>query len=121
MKYKFTERVETGYSTDDCVGGTLYITLTFDQYIDKAPYTEIIDSLDHCNITNNSKAYKFNKRFYILKELSNIFEDVISILTERFEIADLKPPKSISVKLRNDEYISKPKRITRIDSMNFEG
>lgn len=107
-KFKFTERVETGYESRTSIGGTLYITLTFNKIIDKTKYASIIDRLDHCYVTDNAKAADLNDRFYIIDKLRNVYDDIISILTEEFLHDNLKLPKSIEVKLGNESFKKKP-------------
>ena len=78
-KYTITDTIEVGHSK--FTGGTVDITFEFDHIIDPLCYYKIIDYLDHSLITDNDQFIKYSKRYFLLSECKNIFEDIHNILS----------------------------------------
>lgn len=109
MKYEIVERVETGYGNGTCVGGTIRVKLTFDQYIeDTSQYSKIVDMLDHCFVTANNEAKQFSTRIFVLSKVTNFYNDIISIVTQLIDDKKLKRPETISVVYNETTYTDKP-------------
>jgi hypothetical protein len=103
--YKLTDVVEMGHSL--YTGGSIAITFTFNslnQGLDKAAYLGIMDHLDHCLVTTNPEASKFNGRYFVLSSSENLFEDVITIMEHLIVEKQLPAPDYISVGLEKEWY-----------------
>ena len=107
--------VETGYNSREVVGGSVEIKLHFKHIqtpADSKVYLKIIDKLDHCLITSDINSAVWSQRYYRLGSLNNIYEDIVSIITQELtnspliEDSSMALPLSMTVKLDASEYTS---------------
>jgi len=83
MKYTVYDLVEVGHNKE--TGGTIKVSLTFDNYVEKEHYLTIIDYLDHSLITDNQSDLEFTKRFFLMKNNANkvssyLFDNIRDII-----------------------------------------
>jgi len=114
--YKLSDRVETGHFKN--VGGTLYIDLEFDKFVDKEKYLTILDYLDHCIISDSLQISEFAERYFILDKSFNLFEDVISIISNFLPGDELV---LISVRKGKETYSSYPNTKSKILKYKIKG
>lgn len=93
--YKITDVVEMGHS--EYTGGSIAIEFTFGNIVDNAVYFDIMDHLDHCLVTINPDAPKFNNRYFLLQTSNNLFDDVIGIMIYLIREKSLPEPTTIGV------------------------
>ena len=97
--FKITERVETGYFGVSTKGGTLYVSVElWDIPIpeDVTIIKKIVDMLDHSTITDIEDIANLSTRFFHISNITNIYDDVISIVCGFVELAGISY-SSISV------------------------
>lgn len=78
MNFIVSDVVEMGHSK--YIGGSVKIELMFDRVVDPAPYLQIIDSLDHCLITDSEEMVSYSLRHFLLKESQNLYYDVCGVI-----------------------------------------
>lgn len=78
MNFIVSDVVEMGHSK--YVGGSVKIELMFETVVDPAPYLQIIDSLDHCLITDSEEMASYSLRHFLLKESQNLYYDVCGVI-----------------------------------------
>ena len=62
--YKITDVVEMGHLK--FIGGTMTISLTFNDFVNPEPYYDVIDYLDHCLVTDDPQATLLSSRHFLL-------------------------------------------------------
>ncbi len=112
--YKITEKVETGHLGQ--TGGSLKITLSFDDVIDTKEYEEIVDGLDHSVITDDENVIPFSERFFLLEKCNNLFHDVHDVLSYFLFDGNVK---NIEVRLDNKTYSAPPKVVLSNPVLKF--
>jgi len=80
--YKITDTIEVGYAGVNSKGATVEITFEFLDYDTslRSKSKKLIDNLDHSLITDNLKMIELSERYFLLNELTNIFNDINIIL-----------------------------------------
>lgn len=100
MNFIVSDVVEMGHSK--YIGGSVKIELMFDAVVDPAPYLQIIDSLDHCLITDSAEMASYSLRHFLLKESQNLYYDVCGVITRMLSDNEKKLdsiPRTIKVTL----------------------
>lgn len=78
MEFIISDVVEMGHSR--FIGGSVKIDIILTQVVDPAPYLEVIDSLDHCLITDSEEIASYSLRHFLLDESKNLYYDVCSVI-----------------------------------------
>ncbi len=100
MKFTVSDVVEMGHSK--YIGGSVKIDLTFEHVVDPKPYLQIIDSLDHCLITDSTEMAYYSLRHFLIDESKNIFYDVCGVIKHMLKENNLSvydTPSEITVTL----------------------
>lgn len=100
MKFIVSDVVEMGHSK--YIGGSVKIDLTFDRVVEPALYLQIIDSLDHCLITDSEEMASYSLRHFLLSESKNLYYDVCSAISHMLKERIMKVidrPHTITVTL----------------------
>lgn len=116
QEFVITDVVEMGHFTH--TGGTVEISLHFKEV--QSPelvkkYLKVIDTLDHCLVTDNVESTTYSARYYLLDKSSNLFEDVVSIITN--QMLDCYHLQKITVKYDKFKYTSEP--VLYVDVLEF--
>lgn len=100
MNFIVSDVVEMGHSK--YIGGSVKIELMFDRVVEPTLYLQIIDSLDHCLITDSAEIASYSLRHFLLAESKNLYYDVCSVISHMIKERVLKTidrPHTIKVSL----------------------
>jgi hypothetical protein len=122
LMFSVKDVVEMGHLKK--IGGTVQIEFQFDEIFNSAPYLRIIDSLDHCLITDNESALKFSSRYFLLDNSTTLFEDVVTIMSHLIHSSvdqTFHEPTSIIVSIGKETFSSPMKYTSNVISYCNEG
>ena len=106
MKFIVSDVVEMGHSK--YIGGSVKIDLTFERVVDPKLYLQIIDSLDHCLITDSVEMASYSLRHFLLDESKNIYYDVCAVIKHMIKENDVSTydtPSEITVTLCKGSFV----------------
>lgn len=106
------------------IGGTVQIEFQFNEIVKSAPYLKIIDSLDHCLVTDNESALKFSSRYFLLDNSKTLFEDVVTIMSHLIQTSvdqTFLEPTAIVVSIGKETFSSPMKFTSNLISYCNEG
>lgn len=124
--YQVKDIVELGHMNE--TGGSVKIALKFNDIVNPEPYLELIDSLDHTIITDNTKVTTMSDRYFLLSESRSLLRDVVTVMSnlimeyERtLDAKDLIPCIECTVELGKLQFSSELIEFSKLVSMSVEG
>jgi hypothetical protein len=91
------------------IGGSVKIELSFERVVDPKLYLQIIDSLDHCVITDSEELASYSLRHFLLNESKNLYYDVCAVIRHMIKennVSESDSPSEIKVTLCKSSFVS---------------
>lgn len=128
--YVLKDRVELGHSKD--TGGSIDIEFHFSKMKyavkQKEVYLKVMDTLDHCLITDSLALANECVRYFLLSKSKGVFKDAVTCLTwallDRFDDVEntiYALPDLITITLGKETYGSVPNIRSNVLSASTEG